>query len=72
MKLQVLGIDLGKTIFHLVGLDSVGRMCFASDVLGHSCWPSPRICRGSSNQELAPDVVYTSEFKVEAAAIPTG
>ncbi|MGD0909535.1 MAG: transposase [Candidatus Acidiferrales bacterium] len=26
MKLHVLGIDLGKTIFHLVGLDSTGRV----------------------------------------------
>ena len=26
MKLQVLGIDLGKTVFHLVGLDSTGRV----------------------------------------------
>jgi len=26
MKLQVLGIDLGKTVFHLVGLDSTGRL----------------------------------------------
>ena len=25
MKLHVIGIDLGKTIFHLVGLDSTGR-----------------------------------------------
>ena len=25
MRLQVLGIDLGKTCFHLVGLDSTGR-----------------------------------------------
>jgi transposase len=26
MKLQALGIDLGKTVFHLVGLDSTGRV----------------------------------------------
>ena len=26
MKLHVLGIDLGKTIFHLVGLDSTGKV----------------------------------------------
>ena len=25
MKLHVVGIDLGKTVFHLVGLDSTGR-----------------------------------------------
>ena len=26
MKLQALGLDLGKTVFHLVGLDSSGRV----------------------------------------------
>jgi transposase len=26
MKLHVLGIDLGKTVFHLVGLDATGRV----------------------------------------------
>ena len=26
MNLQVLGIDLGKTVFHLVGLDSTGKV----------------------------------------------
>jgi hypothetical protein len=26
MKLCVLGIDLGKTVFHLVGLDSTGKV----------------------------------------------
>lgn len=26
MKLQVLGIDLDKTVFHLVGLDSTGKV----------------------------------------------
>src|ERR1700681_505925 len=28
MKLHVVGIDLGKTVFHLVGLDSTGRAVF--------------------------------------------
>lgn len=26
MKLHAVGIDLGKTVFHLVGLDSTGRV----------------------------------------------
>jgi len=26
MKLHVLGIDLGKTVFHLAGLDSTGTV----------------------------------------------
>jgi transposase len=32
MKLHVLGIDLGKTVFHFVGLDSTGRV-----VIGKKC-----------------------------------
>src|ERR1035437_7745488 len=32
MKLHVIGIDLGKTVFHLVGLDSTGRA-----VIGKKC-----------------------------------
>jgi len=32
MKLQALGIDLGKTVFHLVGLDSTGKV-----VIGKRC-----------------------------------
>ena len=26
MKLHVLGVDLGKTVFHLVGVDSTGKV----------------------------------------------
>lgn len=26
MKLHVVGIDLGKTVFHLVGMDSTGKL----------------------------------------------
>lgn len=26
MKLHALGIDLGKTVYHLVGLDSAGKI----------------------------------------------
>ena len=38
MKLHVLGIDLGKTVFHLVGLDSTSRVvirkkCFRTQLL---------------------------------------
>src|SRR6267154_498145 len=35
MKLRVLGIDLGKTVFHLVGLDSTGRV-----VIRKKCSPT--------------------------------
>jgi len=39
MKLHVVGIDLGKTVFHLVGLDSTGRVVIRRNVLVGSCWP---------------------------------
>ena len=39
MKLHVLGIDLGKTVFHLVGLDSTGKAVIRKtrDVPADSC-----------------------------------
>ena len=44
MKLHVIGIDLGKTVFHLVGLDSSGRVAIRKkNVLARNCWHSPRI-----------------------------
>jgi hypothetical protein len=54
MKLHVLGIDLGKTVFHLVGLDSAGSV-----VLRTSC-PVPsyeatcklRLSKGKFHREL--------------------
>jgi hypothetical protein len=47
MKIYALGIDLGNTVFHLVGLDPVVRLFYGSDVPAHNCWPSPRICKCS-------------------------
>jgi len=32
MKLHIVGIDLGKTVFHLVGMDSTGKV-----VVGKRC-----------------------------------
>lgn len=45
MKLHVLGIDLGKTVFHLVGLDSTGRLvirkrCSRRQLLAFTANPS--------------------------------
>jgi hypothetical protein len=37
MKLHALGIDLGKTVFHLVGLDSTGRLVIRSLSFATSC-----------------------------------
>jgi hypothetical protein len=41
MKLQALGIDLAKNVFHLVGLDSRGQL--ASDAPGDKYCLSPRV-----------------------------
>jgi hypothetical protein len=45
MKLHVLGIDLGETVFRLVGLDSTDRVVIRKRCPAPNCLPSPRICR---------------------------
>jgi transposase len=47
MKLHVIGIDLGKTVFHLVGMDSTGKLVGRKRCSRCSCRLSPRICRFS-------------------------
>jgi predicted NBD/HSP70 family sugar kinase len=42
MKLHMLGIDLGKTVFHLVGLDSTGKVVIRKRCSRTNCWPSRR------------------------------
>jgi hypothetical protein len=37
MELNAIGIDLGKTLFHLVGLDASGNVVVASGVPERSC-----------------------------------
>lgn len=32
MELHAIGIDLGKTLFHLVGVDACGKSLFANGV----------------------------------------
>ncbi len=46
MKLHVLGIDLGKTVFHLVGLDSTGKLVIRKRCSRRQS-PSPLICKCS-------------------------
>jgi hypothetical protein len=45
IKIYALGIDLGKTVFHLVGLDSSGKWWFGNGVHAHNCSASPGVCR---------------------------
>jgi hypothetical protein len=46
MKLHVIGIDLGKTVFHLVGLGSTGRAVTGREEL--RVLPKLAASRGSS------------------------
>ncbi len=41
MELHAIGIDLGKTVFHLVGLDSSGRVVVRKSVRERNCWHIP-------------------------------
>jgi hypothetical protein len=40
MQLHTIGIDLGKTVFHLVGLNTRGEVVVRKRVLPHSCCSS--------------------------------
>ena len=40
MQLHAIGIDLGKTLFHLVGVDSAGNIVVKSGVLARSYCPT--------------------------------
>jgi len=37
MKVKVLGIDLGKTVFHLIGMDEHGKIVLGSATRVHNC-----------------------------------
>ena len=41
MELHAIGIDLGKTLFHLVGLDASGKSSFAKGVRERNYWRTP-------------------------------
>ena len=44
------GIDLGKTTFHLVALDCHDKVILRKKCsLARSCWPTQLICRGQSS-----------------------
>ena len=36
MKIHALGIDLGKTVFHLVGLDASGQVVSTQAMFSHA------------------------------------
>ena len=57
MKLHVLGIDLGKTVFHLVGLDSTGKV-----VIRKRCSRRQLLAFTANLQvQLSPGVARTSK-----------
>jgi hypothetical protein len=49
MELSSVGIDLGKTIFHLVGLNHAGGGGGAEEILAHSA--SPFHCEHTSGSD---------------------
>src|SRR5271169_5273059 len=47
MKIYALGIDLGKTVFHLVGLDASGQVVVRKRCSRTQLLALPRICKCS-------------------------
>jgi hypothetical protein len=47
MELHTIGIDLGKTVFHLVRLNLRGEVVVARSSRANSCCTSLRTCRSS-------------------------
>jgi hypothetical protein len=45
MQIRSVGIDLGKTTFHLVALGASGKVLVKKSSHGSSCWRSRRTCR---------------------------
>jgi len=64
MKLYALGIDLGKTVFHLVGLDESGQVMIRkrcsrtqlprNQATRRSDFAMPRLCAGRIQNRLLP------------------
>ena len=50
MKIHTIGIDLGKTSFHLVGLNEQRRGCRAQEVLAHAAAALHREPEGPSDR----------------------
>ena len=71
MNLQVLGIDLGKTVFHLVGLDSTGRVVIRKrclfDVSGNGSELILPVMRSLSGRNFAADLVEEIEDETDLA-----
>ena len=47
MELQTIGIDLGKTVFHLVGLNRCGEVVVRKKFGASSCCALRRTCRSN-------------------------
>jgi hypothetical protein len=45
MELHTIGIDLGKTVFHLVGLTKRGEVAVRKKLHASNCCSSPRTCK---------------------------
>jgi hypothetical protein len=45
MELHTIGIDLGKTVFHLVGLNHRGELWCARSFRASNCYALRRTCK---------------------------
>jgi transposase len=45
MQIHSIGIDLGKTTFHLVALGAAGKVLVRKKFTRSSSWFTPRTCR---------------------------
>jgi transposase len=74
MKLHVLGIDLGKTVFHLVGLDSSGsvvirRKCSRKQLLAFTANLQVQLSKGTRCAQGSPQEVRSAtRFHADHAA----
>jgi len=49
MHIASIGIDLGKTSFHLVALGERNKVLLRKKFSPRNCWPTPRTCRPRSS-----------------------
>jgi hypothetical protein len=68
MEIHVIGIDLGKTVFHLVGVDSSGTVVVRKRCRAFSCWTiQPTYASiGSEWRRVAGRIFWVGPFETKA------
>jgi len=71
MQIRTLGIDLGKTIFHLVGLNALGEVGVRNKSSPkHSCDSTANLRVASSDMNVCPGAHFSS--RIESAGWLSG